>query len=73
MAPPITYDVDGTQYVAFGGGIGRAAAVVGPTDGKTENPPVFLVFKLGGTAPMPEKVETPAPAAPEGPAPEQRN
>ena len=25
MAPPITYEVDGTQYVAFGGGLGRAA------------------------------------------------
>ena len=25
MAPPITYEVDGKQYVAFGGGLGRAA------------------------------------------------
>ena len=24
MAPPITYEVDGKQYVAFGGGLGRA-------------------------------------------------
>jgi quinohemoprotein ethanol dehydrogenase len=73
MAPPITYEADGTQYVAFGGGIGRAAAVVGPTDAKTDNPPVLFVFKVGGSAPMPEKVDTAAPAPPEGPAPEQRN
>jgi quinohemoprotein ethanol dehydrogenase len=73
MAPPITYEIDGTQYVAFGGGIGRTATVVGATDGSTENPPVLFVFKLGGTAPMPEKVDTGAPPAPAGPAPEQRN
>ena len=73
MAPPITYEVDGTQYVAFGGGIGRDAAVVGPTDAKADNPPVLFVFKVGGKAPMPEKIDTAAPPAPAGPAPEQRN
>ena len=30
MAPPITYEVDGTQYVAFGGGLGRATPNIGP-------------------------------------------
>jgi quinohemoprotein ethanol dehydrogenase len=73
MAPPITYAVDGTQYVAFAGGIGQAAAVVGRTDGKTDNPPVFFDFALAGTEPKPEKVDTAAPPAPQGPAPEQRN
>src|SRR3954464_2424039 len=72
MAPPITYAIDGRQYVAFGGGIGRAAAVVGPTDGKTENPPVLFVYALGGKATMPEKVDTTVAPAAEGPAPEQR-
>jgi len=72
MAPPITYEIDGRQYVAFGGGIVRAATVVGPTDGKTDNPPVLFVFALGGKARMPEKIDTTAPPAAEGPAPEQR-
>ena len=31
MAPPITYEVDGKQYVAFQGGLGRPATTVGPT------------------------------------------
>jgi len=73
MAPPITYEIDGTQYVAFGGGIGRDAAVVGPTGAKADNPPVLFVFTIGGKAPMPEKVDTTAPPTPAGPAPEQRN
>ena len=72
MAPPITYEIDGRQYVAFGGGIGRAATVVAPTDAKTDNPPVLFVFALGGKATMPEKVDTAAPPEPNGPAPEQR-
>ena len=72
MAPPITYEIDGRQYVAFGGGIGRAATIVAPTDAKTDNPPVLFVFALDGKATMPEKVEATAPATPDGPAPEQR-
>ena len=72
---PITYEVDGTQYVAFGGGLGRAATVVGPNDATVENAPMLFVFALGGKAKLPEKppttdVPTPSPA---GPAPEQRN
>ena len=30
MAPPITYEVDGKQYVAFGGGLGRSAPIQRP-------------------------------------------
>jgi quinohemoprotein ethanol dehydrogenase len=77
MAPPITYEVGGKQYVAFGGGLGRAANVVGPNNAKVENAPMLFVFALGGTAELPN-LPAPAPAsgtaaAPEGAAPEQRN
>jgi quinohemoprotein ethanol dehydrogenase len=71
MAPPITYEVDGTQYVAFGGGTGRAASVVGPNNAKVENAPMLFVFALDGKAELP-KAPPAASAPPAGPAPEQR-
>jgi quinohemoprotein ethanol dehydrogenase len=58
MAPPITYQVDGKQYVAVMGGLGRPATVVGPNDAKVDGPPLLFVFELDGKTPMP------APAAP---------
>ena len=81
MAPPITYEVDGKQYVAFGGGLGRAANVIGPNNAKVDNAPIMFVFALDGTAelpaPPPAAAAPAAPAAvppvPAGPAPEQRN
>jgi quinohemoprotein ethanol dehydrogenase len=77
MAPPITYEVDGKQYVAFGGGLGRAATIVGANNAKVENPPIMFVFTLDGNAEMPAAAPPPAPQgqgpAPAGPAPEQRN
>jgi quinohemoprotein ethanol dehydrogenase len=54
MAPPITYMVDGKQYVAFQGGMGRPAATVGPNDEKIEYPPMMFVFALDGTAELPK-------------------
>lgn len=74
MGPPITYEVDGTQYVAFSGGLGRPAATLGPTNAKVENPPMLFVFALGGKAALPTPTPPAPPAAtPPGPAPEQRN
>ena len=82
MAAPITYEVDGKQYVAFAGGLGRAATVSGPNNAKVDNAPMMFVFALDGTAelPAPPPPALPAagnrgtpPAAPAGPAPEQRN
>ena len=70
MAPPITYEVDGVQYVAFAGGLGRAAAVVGPTAASVENAPMLFVFKLGGTGTLPSA--TPPPQSGSSPAPEQQ-
>src|SRR2546426_9183058 len=76
MAPPITYEVDGTQYVAFGGGLGRAATIVGPNNEKVDNTPIMFVFTLDGKAELPAPAPPPQPAggpgaAPAGPAPEQ--
>ena len=82
MAPPITYEVDGKQYVAFGGGLGRAANVVGPNNAKVDNAPMMFVFALDGMAelpPPPPPAAAPGPRGgavppvPAGPAPEQRN
>jgi len=77
MAPPITYEVDGKQYVAFGGGLGRAATIVAPNNAPVDNPPIMFVFALDGKAEMPTPAPPPAPPAqatppPAGPAPEQR-
>jgi glucose dehydrogenase len=70
MAPPVTYEVDGKQYVAFQGGLGRPATTVAPNDAKVDNPPIMFVFALYGTAELP----TPAPPVsdnrPQPPAPE---
>jgi quinohemoprotein ethanol dehydrogenase len=68
MAPPITYDVDGVQYVAFAGGLGRAATAVGPNTATVENAPMLFVFKLGGTGTLPS---APQPST-TGSAPEQQ-
>ena len=73
MAPPITYEVDGTQYVAFAGGLGRANSIVGPTNDKVENAPMMFVFALDGKAALPAPPPPAAEPAAPGPAPEQRN
>lgn len=69
MAPPITYEVDGQQYVAFQGGLGRPAASVGPNDAKIDDPPMLFVFALDGKAELPKPAPVPPPrqqlAAPE--------
>jgi quinohemoprotein ethanol dehydrogenase len=70
MAPPITYEADGKQYVAFQGGLGRPATTVGPNDAKIDNPPMMFVFALDGNAEMPKPAPPPAPPAkPQPPAP----
>jgi glucose dehydrogenase len=72
MAPPITYEVDGRQYVAFAGGLGRANSVFGPTNDEVDNAPMLFVFALDGKAALPpppppaaETTPSPDPAAPE--------
>jgi len=66
---PITYQLDGKQYVAVMGGSGRAAAVIGPNDAKVDNAPLLYVLALDAKAPMPERVVPPPPGAARGPVP----
>ena len=54
MGPPITYQVDGKQYVALMGGIGTVIGNAGPQNTATAIPPKLLVYMLGGTATLPE-------------------
>ncbi len=60
MAPPVTYEVDGKQYVAFQGGLGRLATIVGPNEAKVDNPPIMFVFALDGTAELPKPRTAPS-------------
>jgi len=53
MGPPITYAIDGKQYVAFMAGSGRPGATVGPNDAKVDNPPMLYVFALDGKGEVP--------------------
>ncbi|HEX4275102.1 MAG TPA: PQQ-dependent dehydrogenase, methanol/ethanol family [Bryobacteraceae bacterium] len=72
MAPPITYEAGGKQYVAFLGGLGRPANVSGPNDAAVDHPPMLFVFELDGKAQLPKPAPPPTPRnATPGPAPEQ--
>jgi quinohemoprotein ethanol dehydrogenase len=88
IGAPITYEVDGVQYVAFAGGLGRAATVVGPNNAKVDHAPMMFVFALDGKGELPAPAPPaaipagaagppiptpPTSVAPGGPAPEQRN
>ena len=70
MAPPITYSLDGQQYVAiavgFGGGLAAEAGAVSHGWDTDANMSRVLVYKLGGTAEEPanEVVRQPLPEPP---------
>jgi quinohemoprotein ethanol dehydrogenase len=74
MAPPITYEADGKQYIVFQGGLGRPATTVGPNDDKIEHPPMLFAFALDGKAELPKPAPVPSRGGqpPPAPAPEQR-
>jgi len=62
IAPPVTYEVDGEQYVAVMAGYGGAGGVTGGDprtmiSAKYLNEGHVLAFKLGGTAAMPRIAE----------------
>jgi quinohemoprotein ethanol dehydrogenase len=62
VAPPITFRLDGTQYIAVEAGWGGALALVGGdalTAGPIPNRSRLLVFKLGGDARLPPAVDEP--------------
>ena len=52
MGPPITYRLDGKQYVALMGGVGQAAPAATPGPGNQPTPfaPKLLTFVLDGDA-----------------------
>jgi quinohemoprotein ethanol dehydrogenase len=54
MGPPITYRLDGRQYVALMGGVGATAGGnAGPGNSATPFSPRLLSFVLDGNAPLP--------------------
>jgi quinohemoprotein ethanol dehydrogenase len=62
IAPPVTYEVDGEQYVAVMAGYGGAVALTSGdprtmATGKYQNDGYVLAFKLGGRASMPRIAE----------------
>ncbi|HZL01436.1 MAG TPA: PQQ-dependent dehydrogenase, methanol/ethanol family [Caulobacteraceae bacterium] len=64
LAGPMTYTVDGEQYVAVGAGFGSVfylvAGFAAPTMGTPDNGRI-LVYKLGGKASLPKPDLTPIP------------
>lgn len=64
MGPPITYEIDGKQYIAFLGGTGRPASALGPNDDQVEHPPLLFVFELDGKAALPQAAPAPPPFEP---------
>ena len=59
MGPPITYQVDGKQYVALMGGVGAVpSGNAGPGNQATTLKPQLLAFMLDGKAPLPVAGDT---------------
>jgi quinohemoprotein ethanol dehydrogenase len=69
MGPPITYQIDGKQYVALVGGLGQPAFGPGASDAKVEHPPLLFVFELDGKTPMPAAAAPPPAFGPPPPPP----
>jgi PQQ-dependent dehydrogenase (methanol/ethanol family) len=69
IAPPMTYSIDGEQYIAVVAGWGGVTGLIqGPTvnpDGTRRNISRVLAFKLGGEHALPDK--PPLPQRPEPP------
>jgi quinohemoprotein ethanol dehydrogenase len=64
MGPPITFSIDGNQYIALMGGSGGTPSP-GVSQGTTNTPmkPRLLVFGLDGKAELPRPPTGPAPAS----------
>jgi len=60
IAPPISYEVNGQQYIAVMAGWGGAVGLVlAESEAKGGGPGRLLVYKLGGTADLPRSSEEP--------------
>jgi PQQ-dependent dehydrogenase (methanol/ethanol family) len=65
VAPPVTYEIDGEQYVAVMAGWGGAAPLTfDMPDTARGQPGRLLVFKLDGDATLPPPVPAPEPVQP---------
>jgi mono/diheme cytochrome c family protein len=72
VAGPISYAVDGEQYIAVAAGWAGAIPILGGGGTATHNAPMrVLAFKLGGTASLPEPVVPEIVSAPEVSADEE--
>jgi quinohemoprotein ethanol dehydrogenase len=63
MGPPITFAVDGKQYIALMGGSGGTPSPGRSAEGTTPMKPRLLVFGLDGSAQLPQAGAGPAPAS----------
>jgi quinohemoprotein ethanol dehydrogenase len=63
MGPPITFLVDGKQYIALMGGSGGTPSPGVSAEPTTAMKPRLLVFGLDGKAELPQAGAAPAPAA----------
>jgi hypothetical protein len=63
MGPPITFAVDGKQYIALMGGSGGTPSPGLSAEGTTPMKPRLLVFGLDGSAQLPQTGAGPAPAS----------
>ncbi len=67
LAPPMTYEIDGEQYVAILSGLGGSESAYFPDKAaahKYENPETLFVFKLDGGAVEPPPLRAPETAQP---------
>jgi quinohemoprotein ethanol dehydrogenase len=55
MGPPITYQLDGKQYVALMGGVGSVIGNAGPQNAATPASPKLLVYMLDASAALPDR------------------
>jgi hypothetical protein len=65
MGPPITFAIDGKQYIALMGGSGgtQSPGTANPGSVTTTQKPMLLVFGLDGKAELPRPGTAPAPIA----------
>ncbi len=65
MGPPITFGVDGKQYIALMGGSGGTPTLGQSAEKSTPMKPRLLVFGLDGKAELPQTGDALTPAAPD--------
>jgi len=67
MGPPITFALDGKQYIALMGGSGGTASPGLSAEVTTKMKPRLLVFGLDGKAELPQAETAPPPSSPDTP------